>query len=119
MNFASPWIPYRAVSAASDNPTSVKASTGFVGYIVACNVNAAVRYLHLYNKASAPTLGTDTPVLTIPLPGSTTGGGAVLSMPVGIEFSVGIAFAITTTTGATPASGNVSASEITVSLGYK
>lgn len=107
------------VSAASDNPTAVKTSAGWVGYIIVTNVNAAVRYLHLYNKASAPTLGTDTPVMTVPLPGGATGGGAIISMPVGIEFNVGIALAITTTTGAVPASGNVAANEIAVSLGYK
>lgn len=36
--------------------------------VVTSNINAAARYLKLYNKASAPTVGTDTPVLTIPLP---------------------------------------------------
>lgn len=115
----SPYRPYRLVSAATDNPTSVKSSAGYLGYIVVSNVNAAVRYLHVYDKASAPTLGTDTPVLSIPLPGGTTGGGAILAMPVGIEFTLGIALAITTTTGAVPATGAVAANEISVSLGYK
>lgn len=115
----SPYRPYRLVSAATDNATSVKASAGRVGYITASNVNAAIRYLHLYDKASAPTLGTDTPVLTIPIPGATTGGGCVVSLSEGIDFDNGIAFAITTTLAAVPGTGAVALNEIVVGLGYK
>ena len=111
--------PYRLVSAATDNATSVKATRGRVGYIIASNVNAAVRYLHLYDRATAPTLGTHTPVLTVPLPGATVGTAVVLSVPETIEFATGIAFAITTTTGTIPASGAVAANEISVSIGYR
>lgn len=113
------WTPYRLCAAGSDDATSVKGSAGQIGYIIVSNVNAAIAYLHIYNKATAPTLGSDTPVLTVPIPGNTDGAGAVLPVPVGIEFTTGIAFAITTTTGATPASGGVTATEVTVSLGYK
>ena len=83
----------RTISAASTNATSVKASPGTLYGLTANNVNAAVRYLKLYNKASAPTVGTDTPTLTIALPPA-----AVTSVPfpVGVEFSTGIAFALTT-----------------------
>lgn len=113
------WTPSRTVSAASDNATSVKGSAGQLGFVVVANVNAAMRYLHFYNKASAPTLGTDVPVLTIPIPGNTAGTGAVFSVWVGVAFTTGIAFACTTTTGGTPASGNTAANDITISLGYK
>lgn len=114
------WTPYRLVSAATDNATSVKASAAKLGYVVAANVNAAVRYLHIYDKASAPTLGTDVPKLTVPLTGGATGPVVTVNLgPLGVEFVLGLAFAITTTTGATPASGAVAANEISVSLGYK
>lgn len=113
------WTPSRTVSAASDNATSVKGSAGQLGFVIVTNVNAAMRYLHFYNKASAPTLGTDVPVLTIPIPGNTAGAGAVFSTWVGVTFTTGIAFACTTTTGGTPASGNTAANDITISLGYK
>ncbi len=87
----------RVLSAASTNATSVKASAGQVYTVYAHNINAAVRYLKLYNKASAPTVGTDTPVLTIPIPGNTAGAGAVLDTGgMGIAFGTGIALAITT-----------------------
>lgn len=80
-------------SAATTNPTSVKASAGTLWSIVASNSGASAVYLKLYNKASAPTVGTDTPALTIQLPASGTvsvGGGAN-----GLRFGTGLALAIT------------------------
>lgn len=53
-----------ASSAATTNPTVVKASSGRIFRITGFNANAAVRYLKLYNKATAPTVGTDAPVWT-------------------------------------------------------
>jgi len=84
------------ISAASTNATSVKASAGVLYGLIAFNLNAAVRYLKLYNKASAPTVGTDTPVMTVPVPASATGAGFVLPIPPGVDFTTGIAFALTT-----------------------
>lgn len=110
--------PYKLISAATTNATSVKASAGQVYSIIATNVNAAVRYLKLYNKSSAPTVGTDTPVQVYALPGATTGGGFTLSIPVGMEFTTGIAFAITTGV-ADSDTGAVAANEIVVNLTYK
>jgi hypothetical protein len=106
--------PYKLVSAASTNATSVKASAGQIYSITAMNTNAAVRYLKLYNKASAPTVGTDTPVQVYALPPS---GGITLSIPVGMAFATGIALA--TTTGAADSDNTgVALSEIVISLTY-
>lgn len=55
-------------AAATTNPTSAKASAGDVHCISGFNAAASVRYLKFYAKATAPTVGTDTPVLTIALP---------------------------------------------------
>lgn len=111
------WTPHRLLSASSTNATSVKASAGSVGFIFAVNLNAAVRYLKLYNKASAPTVGTDTPIATLPIPASTTGAGFSLSIPDGVNFSTGIAYA--TTTGAADSdTAAVAANEIFVFMGY-
>ncbi len=110
--------PYKLVSAATTNATSVKASAGTVYMITASNVNAAVRYLKLYNKASAPTVGTDTPVLTFAIPGNTAGAGTNIPVPtVGINFSTGIAFALTTEATDAGSTG-VALSEIVVNLAY-
>lgn len=102
---------FRLLSAASTNATSLKASAGTIYLIYAVNLNAAVRYLKLYNKATSPTVGTDTPVATLPIPASATGAGFVLPIGPGADFSTGIAYA--TTTGiADSDTGAVAANEI-------
>lgn len=111
------WTPFRVVSAASTNATSVKASIGEIGFIYAVNLNAAVRYLKLYNKASAPTVGTDTPIATLPIPASATGAGFSLAIPGGVTLGTGIALALTT--GAADSdTGAVAANEIFIFMGY-
>jgi hypothetical protein len=111
------WTPARLISAASTNATSVKASAGQLGFIFAVNLNAAVRYLKLYNKASAPTVGTDTPIATLPIPASTTGAGFVLPIPGGVNFSTGIAYAVTTGVADSDTAA-VAANEILLFMGY-
>ncbi len=81
-------------SANTTNGTSVKASAGNVFRIRGNNTVASKRYFKLYNKASAPTVGTDTPVLTFLILASAefvidVGGS------YGHYFSTGIAYAIT------------------------
>jgi hypothetical protein len=95
----------------------VKASAGQIGFIFAINLNAAIRYLKLYNKASAPTVGTDTPIATLPIPASSTGAGFMLTIPSGVNFSTGIAYA-TTTGVADSDTAAVAANEILLFLGY-
>jgi len=87
---------FRLISAASTNATSLKASAGTLYWLYVVNLNAAVRYLKFYNKASSPTVGTDTPVFTFPIPASTTGAGFTISIPPGADFGTGIAYALTT-----------------------
>jgi hypothetical protein len=80
-------------SAATTNATSTKTTAGSLFEITASNMSAAVKYVKLYNKASAPTVGTDVPVLTIPVPAN-----GVVSYEFGANgkrFTTGIAFAIT------------------------
>jgi hypothetical protein len=84
---------FTLISAASTNATFVKASAGLLYMLAATNNGASVAFLKLYNKASAPTVGTDTPVMTFLLP---AGGGITVPIPVqGITFSTGIAYALT------------------------
>lgn len=109
--------PVSTVSAASTNATSLKASAGTVYSVTASNVNAAIRYLKFYNKASAPTVGTDTPVYVFPIPGNTAGAGITHSFPVGLNFSTGIAWALTVEATVAGTTG-VSASEHVVSIAY-
>jgi hypothetical protein len=108
----------RTISAASTNATNVKGSAGqLYGYIVS-NVNAAARYLKFYNKATAPTIGTDTPVLTVCIPGNTAGVTGHVEFANGIAFSAGIGFGLTTGV-ADSDTGAVAANEQVVNLFYK
>ena len=90
---------YNAVSAASTNATSVKASAGNLFEITASNVTATATFVKLYNKASAPTVGTDVPVLTISVPANTT--VAMQFGSQGKRFATGIALAVTAVAAAT------------------
>jgi len=106
---------HKTVSAASTNATSVKASAGQVYAVSANNVNAAVRYLKLYDKATAPSVGTDVPVMTLAIP---AGGTITLPFPTGLAFSLGIGFALTTEATDAGSTG-VSANEHVVNIAYK
>jgi hypothetical protein len=55
-------------SSAGTNSTLVKATAGTIGHLNVYNSSSSVRYLKFYNKATAPTIGTDTAVLIIPIP---------------------------------------------------
>ena len=55
-------------SAATTNATSVKTTGGTIYNIVASNTGVTDVYLKIYNKASAPTVGTDIPVHTCVIP---------------------------------------------------
>lgn len=82
----------RVLAAASTNAGFSKASPGFVyGWYVA-NSAAYTVFLKLYNKASAPTVGSDTPLMTIPIP---AGAAANVEFANGIAFATGIAYATT------------------------
>lgn len=80
------------MSGASTNATSLKGSAGMLYGFSISNANASARYFKLYNKASSPTVGTDTPVMTVQVPGN---GTVIRAFPVGLVFGTGIAWAAT------------------------
>jgi hypothetical protein len=82
----------KVTSAATTNATSVKASAGRVLGWEFTNTSAAIKVVRFYNKASAPTVGTDVPVFVVYLPAS---AHVNFSLPVGVGFATGIAYAIT------------------------
>lgn len=81
-------------SAATTNGTSVKASAGRVYKIRGYNNSAALKYLKLYNKASAPTVGTDVPTHTYALKANDF-YEIDIAGAAGYYFATGIAFALT------------------------
>jgi len=83
-----------ASAAATTNAASVKTSAGRLYKLRGYNASTSARYLKLYNKASAPTVGTDVPIVTLPLKPSDIFDFDLI--PIGEYFSTGIAYALTT-----------------------
>jgi hypothetical protein len=82
----------RIQSAATTNAANVKANPGVLTHYDIGNSGATDAWIKFYNKASAPTVGTDTPVATIYLPK----GQRICDDPTGaIGFTTGVAYAIT------------------------
>lgn len=79
-------------SAATTNATLVSSGATLYG-LVATNTGAAVAFVKVYDKATAPTVGTDVPVLTLSVPAN-----GVVALPLdtrGWKGANGIALAIT------------------------
>lgn len=106
---------YNLSSAATTNAVAVKASAGTVYGITVSNANAAARYLKLYNKATAPTVGTDIPILTVPIPA--TGLASVNFGALGHRLTTGIGIALTTGMAYTDTAA-VALNEIEVTMAY-
>lgn len=110
--------PYHLRSAATNNATSLKAAAGIVGLVTVSNTNAAARFVKFYNKASAPSPGSDTPLQSYLVPGNTAGGGTNIPIPLGgLTFSTGIAFAIVAGESDTD-NTSVAAGDLHLNIGY-
>lgn len=94
--------------AATTNATSITTVPCDIYGIIATNTAAAVKFIKVYNKASAPTVGTDIPVLTICVP---AGQIANIQFEQGFYLNIGLAFAITGADGDADATA-VSAGDI-------
>lgn len=107
---------HKLISANSTNATSVKTSNGSINALHVSNTNAtAYAYLKIYNKASAPTVGTDVPVFTFAIPPA--GIRTIDCGTSATRLSTGIAYALTLN----PADADttaVPANEIIVNMSY-
>lgn len=82
----------KVLAAASTNATLLKGSAGrLYGYQFA-NLTAAWKYVRFFNKATAPTPGTDLPLLVVAIPPN---GTVDLNISVPITFATGIGYTIT------------------------
>lgn len=112
------YLVYSKISLASTNSTLVKGSAGrLMGWYIS-NINASPMTVKIYDKATAPTVGTDIPVLRLTIPGNATGAGSNLGLKDGINFNLGIGFGITTASADNSTSA-VAASDVIVNLLYK
>ena len=108
---------HQLISAASVNSTLVKSTAGRISGGVVANTTATWRFLKFFNKATAPTVGTDTPVFTVALaPNTTIGLGSVFDQ-YGLYFGTGITYAITGA-AATNDTTAIAAGDIVLSLLY-
>lgn len=102
-------------SANTTNATSVKASAGTLYSMAGFNSGGGAAYIKLYNKASAPTVGTDVPVIILPM--AAAGGGSMDFGATGIRMGTGIAFAITGGAANSDTTA-VAAAQVQVALSY-
>jgi len=83
---------------------NIKATQGNIFSLIINNTNAAVRYLQLHNKASAPAAA-EVPLISYPIPAGTATAPGTLILgkdfftDSGINFSTGIGWAVSTTLG--------------------
>jgi len=80
-------------AAATTNSTLVKASAGLVFRVDGRNNKASPVYLKLYDKASAPTCGTDVPVYTIYIAATSSYSFEFNAKP--FSFGTGIGYCLT------------------------
>ena len=104
----------KLIAAGTTNATMVKKTGGqIVGWFL-FNAAAATRFFKLYDMKKLPTVGTDVPDLTIPLP---SGAAANVSFDPGIPFIEGLAFA-TTVNGTDSDSTAVTANDLIINILY-
>jgi hypothetical protein len=93
-----PTTPYFVNSAATTNGALVITGTSGLHAFYATNEGATTAYVKLYNKATAPTVGTDVPEMIIPIPAAASGVPGVAMLPIGFQgfrFALGLGIAIT------------------------
>ena len=101
------------VSGTSQDATVIKASPGRVKNYQIYNGNNAVRYFKFYDKATAPTVGTDTPLQRIPLPPN---AWTNFGTDDGFRFEQGISYGIVT--GAADNNTTAVGTDIQVNIGF-
>lgn len=105
----------RLGQAATTNAATCKVSAGLVYSGLFCNSNAAFRYVKTYEKATAPTVGTDTPKEVVAIPPSAC--ASLQSNDIGRTYVTGISIAVTT--GAADSDNTApGANEVTGQLTY-
>lgn len=109
------WDISRDIDLDEASASNVKASAGNVGGWYLFNNASSPRYVKLYNKATGPTVGSDTPKMTIGIPANSA---ANVEYSKGIYFDTGIGWAATT--GVADAdTGAPGANEVIGNLLYK
>lgn len=93
-----PATPYFVNSAASTNGALILTGTSGLQSFYATNTGATAAFVKLYNKATAPTVGTDVPEMIVYVPAAVAGVPGVATLPIGFagfRFALGLGIAIT------------------------
>lgn len=93
-----PATPYFVNSAATTNSALILTGTSGLQAFWATNEGASVAYVKLYNKATAPTVGTDVPEMIIPVPAAVSSVPGIANPNMGFHsfrFPLGLGIAIT------------------------
>lgn len=107
-----PLLTYRNLNVQTTG-SIVKANAGGIFDLTMSNANAAIRYLKIYNQATAPS-SSDTPVRTYLLPPSST---VVVPVTDGIDFTAGIS--LRASTGVADNDNTApTANDVIVNIGY-
>lgn len=91
--------PYHLVNANTDNSTLVATGARALFSVQSSGIGSAPAYLKFYDKATAPTCGTDVPKKVIQIPAAVTaanGAGAAAAIPLGAKFKLGLGFCLVT-----------------------
>jgi len=86
---------YKFISSSGVNSTNLTTSVTNLNILNVVNTAATMRYFKLYNKASAPIVGTDIPLIVIAL-SPNSASNFTLPPLAGIDFSIGLSFAAMT-----------------------
>jgi hypothetical protein len=95
---AVPASPFFVNSAASTNGALVLTGTSGLCALWASNIGATAAFVKLYNKATAPTVGTDVPEMIIPVAAAVGGFPGIAEISPGFNayrFPLGLGIAIT------------------------
>lgn len=104
---------YSVVTTASTNGANIKNAAGTLHEVTVSNVTATPIFVKFYNKASAPTVGTDVPILTIAAAANST--VSLQFGATGKRFSTGISIAATGVITAADATNAVALVQISAS----
>jgi len=112
---------FHLIAANSNNSTLVAKGTHQVVSAQLGGVGSAPAYLKIYDKATAPTCGTDTPIATLIIPAASTaanGGGSNVAYAGGLQVQLGLGICVVTGI-ADSDNTSVAASTFIVNINYK
>jgi hypothetical protein len=91
--------PFHIIAGASNNATLISAGAHTIYEAQLSGVGSAPGYLKFYDKATAPTCGTDVPIKVLAIPAASTaanGGGSNVVTVVGVKVTAGLGICVVT-----------------------